>query len=221
MTARAAPSSAPARSSCCRPARSREGSARASRSSSPSSPTASSSARTPSCRRTPASSCPADTETSAREVFWRMAAGRSYFHESLPSRVDADAGAGRSAGSSSDGEHVLWDVVPQMQVSLSRRQHVRVSGGLQLPRQRARGPREQFLMYLLWDWFDGGLFCRVVTEVPHRLDSAGSASRGCSRSSPRRQPSGARRRARGVRRAVSGVDLFTLSSNCMACHNGL
>jgi cytochrome c553 len=51
-----------------------------------------------------------------------------------------------------------WDWIPQMQVSLSRRQHILVSVGMRLPlTERASRPRE-LVAYILWDWFDGGFF---------------------------------------------------------------
>lgn len=56
------------------------------------------------------------------------------------------------------GGETTWDLVPQMQVSLSRRQHIMVSAGV---RVRINGRDERgtaFLSYLLWDWFDGGFF---------------------------------------------------------------
>jgi hypothetical protein len=50
------------------------------------------------------------------------------------------------------------DLVPQMQVTLSRRQHVRASVGVQVPVNHTAGRPVQVAFYLLWDWFDGGLF---------------------------------------------------------------
>ena len=56
-----------------------------------------------------------------------------------------------------DGSRAEWDIVPQLQVSLSKRQHILVSGGVRIP-LNDRGERHaQVLTYLLWDWFDGGL----------------------------------------------------------------
>jgi hypothetical protein len=55
------------------------------------------------------------------------------------------------------GEPINWDVIPQFQVTLSQRQHVRANFGVRLPLNDA-GPRTtQLMFYLLWDWFDGGL----------------------------------------------------------------
>ena len=54
--------------------------------------------------------------------------------------------------SASDAE---WDVVPQLQVSLSKIQHVVVAGGVRMP-VNARDERGTAVVtYLLWDWFDG------------------------------------------------------------------
>ena len=51
-----------------------------------------------------------------------------------------------------------WDVVPQMQVSLSKLQHVLLSVGVRVPLNEREERKPQFLTYVIWDWFDGGLF---------------------------------------------------------------
>jgi mono/diheme cytochrome c family protein len=51
-----------------------------------------------------------------------------------------------------------WDVVPQLQVTLSKLQHVMVAAGVRVPITQRDERREQVLVYLLWDWFDGGFF---------------------------------------------------------------
>jgi hypothetical protein len=57
----------------------------------------------------------------------------------------------------SDGESTAWDIVPQLQVSLSQRQHILLNAGVRVP-LTSRGERDvQVLAYFLWDWFDGGL----------------------------------------------------------------
>jgi hypothetical protein len=57
-----------------------------------------------------------------------------------------------------EGEDSEWDVVPQLQVSLSKLQHVMVSAGLRIPVSERDTRRTQFVTYLLWDWFDGSFF---------------------------------------------------------------
>jgi mono/diheme cytochrome c family protein len=50
-----------------------------------------------------------------------------------------------------------WDLLPEFQVSLNRRQHVRAALGYRVPlNDTAERPRE-LLFYFMWDWFDGGL----------------------------------------------------------------
>jgi hypothetical protein len=51
-----------------------------------------------------------------------------------------------------------WDVAPQMQVSLSKLQHVLVNVGVRVPLNQRGTRKPQVATYLLWDWFDGGLF---------------------------------------------------------------
>lgn len=50
-----------------------------------------------------------------------------------------------------------WDVLPELQVTLSRRQHVRAAVGLRLPVNDTASRPKQVMAYVLWDWFDGGL----------------------------------------------------------------
>jgi hypothetical protein len=50
-----------------------------------------------------------------------------------------------------------WDVAPQMQVTLSRRRHVRINGGYLIPLNARDVRAGAVLFYVLWDTFDGGL----------------------------------------------------------------
>jgi mono/diheme cytochrome c family protein len=55
------------------------------------------------------------------------------------------------------GARTEWDVVPEFQVTLSQRQHVRLAFGYRMPLNDAANRPRQFTFYFLWDWFDGGL----------------------------------------------------------------
>jgi hypothetical protein len=57
-----------------------------------------------------------------------------------------------------DGSSVLWDLVPQMQITLNTRQHIMLNAGVRFPVNQTSGRPTQFIMYILWDWFDGGLY---------------------------------------------------------------
>ena len=65
-------------------------------------------------------------------------------------------------GRAEDGS-THWDVVPQLQISLNLRQHVLANVGLLIPVNESSRPvnessrPKQFFLYVLWEWFDGGL----------------------------------------------------------------
>jgi mono/diheme cytochrome c family protein len=50
------------------------------------------------------------------------------------------------------------DIVPQLQVSLSTRQHILVNIGALVPATETAGRSVRLLAYVLLDWFDGGFF---------------------------------------------------------------
>jgi mono/diheme cytochrome c family protein len=56
------------------------------------------------------------------------------------------------------GEQVSWDVIPQMQVTVSKRQHIAFSFGMQFPLGDRTDRPPRLMAYLLWDWADGGFF---------------------------------------------------------------
>jgi hypothetical protein len=49
------------------------------------------------------------------------------------------------------------DLVPEIQIGLSKRQHVLACLGAKLPTLNRSERSPQVMAYLLWDWFDGGL----------------------------------------------------------------
>jgi mono/diheme cytochrome c family protein len=55
------------------------------------------------------------------------------------------------------GADVSWDVVPQFQVTLNTRQHIMANFGFKVPVTDSSVRDTEFVFYLLWDWFDGGL----------------------------------------------------------------
>ena len=56
------------------------------------------------------------------------------------------------------GARTDWDIVPQMQVSLSTLQHILVSAGYRIPVTNTSQRSGQFVFYFIWDGYDGGLF---------------------------------------------------------------
>jgi hypothetical protein len=99
---------------------------------------------------------PTSTEKSPRTFYWRVAAGRTWRQENGLGRQWSPMIEVVTDRDFADGARANIDLVPQFQVSLNRRQHVRVNVGLQLPASNTAGRSKQLVFYLMWDWFDGG-----------------------------------------------------------------
>jgi mono/diheme cytochrome c family protein len=96
---------------------------------------------------------PSDNTKAPKGAYLRTAIGFSYM---------ADRGFGRSWSPQVEvlmahpfGETTEWDLVPQLQVSLSKIQHVVVAGGVRIPLNARDERGTAIVAYLLWDWFDG------------------------------------------------------------------
>jgi len=50
------------------------------------------------------------------------------------------------------------DLLPQVQSTLNTRQHIMANVGVRFPVNNTEGRGTQVAFYLLWEWFDGGLF---------------------------------------------------------------
>jgi hypothetical protein len=98
---------------------------------------------------------PSDSRAS-REAFVRSAIGTT---------LAGDRGFGRSWSpqvevlwARAERSPAEWDVVPQLQVTLSKLQHVMLAAGVRVPITQRDQRRPKAQVYLLWDWFDGGFF---------------------------------------------------------------
>ena len=100
---------------------------------------------------------PADTDRAANEAFWRLAFGRTYAQNDGAGRAWSPMVELLGARDLEGDARTEWDIVPQVQVTLSRRQHIMLSAGLQIPLNERSGRGNRFITYLLWDWWDGGL----------------------------------------------------------------
>lgn len=96
-------------------------------------------------------------EKSGHEAFWRVAAGKSFVQNRFGrtwSPMIEILGARELDG----GEPTTWDLMPEVQITLSRRQHIMFNVGIRVPVNERDDRDSQFVTYLLWDWFDGGFF---------------------------------------------------------------
>ncbi len=95
--------------------------------------------------------------TEPKSLFWRTALGQSFAGDHGLGRLWSPMVEFVAARDLEDGAKTNWDVVPQMQVTISRRQHVRVNVGYSKPFTNVSGRQGQVIFYLLWDWADGKL----------------------------------------------------------------
>jgi mono/diheme cytochrome c family protein len=100
---------------------------------------------------------PIATDSAGNEAFWRGAVGKT-FMQGRWGRAWSPMMEVLAARELEGGAVTEWDVLPQMQVTLSTRQHIMINAGVRIPLNERDDRQETVLVYLLWDWFDGGFF---------------------------------------------------------------
>jgi hypothetical protein len=100
---------------------------------------------------------PTDTSKAPRSVFGRAALGKSFRQSDGLGRMWTPMTEFVANRDFTSQARTDWDVVPQFQVTLSQRQHVRANLGFRIPVTNTANRPIQAVFYLLWDWFDGGL----------------------------------------------------------------
>jgi mono/diheme cytochrome c family protein len=100
---------------------------------------------------------PAHTDKTPRAYYLRTAVGKTFA---------TDNGLGRRWSPMLEvlgdrdlvsGATTNWDVLPEIQIPLSKRLHILGNVGLRFPVNNTADRPRQFLFYVLWDWVDGGL----------------------------------------------------------------
>ena len=100
---------------------------------------------------------PANTEEAPQAVFWRAALGKTFAQNQGFGRIWTPMVEFLADRDLETGAKTNWDIVPQIQVSLSRRQHILADIGVRRPVNNVTGRTTQVMFYVLWDFFDGGL----------------------------------------------------------------
>ncbi|SMO45261.1 c-type cytochrome [Fodinibius sediminis] len=95
-------------------------------------------------------------DKATEEVFWRAALGKTVAQGAW-GRAWSPMVEVLGARELESGAQNQWDLVPQLQVTLNQRQHIMMNVGARIPVDDS-GRDTQFMVYILWDWFDGGLF---------------------------------------------------------------
>lgn len=100
---------------------------------------------------------PSHTDIAPQTVFWRTAFGQSFAANHGLGRLWTPMVEFVADRDLVDRTKTNWDVVPEMQVTISRRQHIRANLGFRKPFTNLAGRQSQVVFYILWDWADGKL----------------------------------------------------------------
>lgn len=98
---------------------------------------------------------PWDTSIAPRSMFARIAVGQAMARDHMLGRLYSPMVELLASRDFKQGASTDWDVLPEMQVTVSRRQHIRVAAGWRQPFTDTAGRPAQLNFYLLWDWADG------------------------------------------------------------------
>ena len=100
---------------------------------------------------------PVDTSKSPRSIFGRAAVGKSFNQNGGLGRMWSPMIEFLTDRDLENGARTNLDLLPEFQVTLSKRQHIRFDVGLRIPATNTAGRQKQLMFYLLWDWQDGKL----------------------------------------------------------------
>jgi mono/diheme cytochrome c family protein len=101
---------------------------------------------------------PRHADIAPQSLFWRTAAGQSFAKDHGLGRLWSPMVEFLADRDLQDGAKTNWDVLPEMQVTISQRQHVRAAVGVRAPMTNTQGRNPSVVMYVLWDWADGKLW---------------------------------------------------------------
>ena len=99
---------------------------------------------------------PRHTQDVPRTAFLRTAFGKSVSEQKGYGRTWSPMIELTGERDLKDGARTQWDVIPELQVTLSQRQHIRADLGIRLPVSHKDNRPRQVMLYFLWDWADGG-----------------------------------------------------------------
>jgi hypothetical protein len=100
---------------------------------------------------------PYNTAVAPQTIFFRTAAGQTFSGKNRLGRLWSPMVEFLAERDLISGAKTNWDYLPEMQVTISRRQHIRVNAGLRNPMTNTAGRQRQVVFYFLWDWADGRL----------------------------------------------------------------
>lgn len=100
---------------------------------------------------------PVDTQKAPQAIFFNSALGQMFAPDRGLGRLWTPMVEFVANRDFETGAKTNWDIIPEMQVTISRRQHIRGNFGVRVPVNNTAGRPVQLMIYLLWDWGDGKL----------------------------------------------------------------
>jgi cytochrome c5 len=101
---------------------------------------------------------PVSTTNTPRSIFWRATAGQSLSPDHRLGRLFSPMVEMLAVRNFRTGASTNWDVLPELQMTVSRRQHIRAAVGVRTPFTNTNGRSPQVAFYVLWDRADGKLW---------------------------------------------------------------
>jgi mono/diheme cytochrome c family protein len=99
---------------------------------------------------------PTNTKKASQAAFFRTAVGKTFAQNQGFGRIWSPMIEFLADRDLVSGARTNWDLLPQVQVSLNKRHHIRADFGVRTPANNTAGRPTQLMFYVLWDWFDGG-----------------------------------------------------------------
>ena len=101
---------------------------------------------------------PTRTASAENEGLLRMAIGRTFTAGGEWGRAFSPMVEFLGKKELEEGQPAVWDIMPEMQVTLNQRQHIMAIVGVRIPLTQTTGRDPPRLFYILWDWVVGGCF---------------------------------------------------------------
>lgn len=98
---------------------------------------------------------PHNTKIAPQSMFYYTAIGQTFGQDHMLGRQWSPMMEFLANRDLVDGAKTDWDIMPEMQVTVSRRQHIRVDVGYRKPVSDTAGRTPSLNFYVLWDWADG------------------------------------------------------------------
>jgi len=100
---------------------------------------------------------PVNTRKAPQDVFYNTVIGANIAQNKGLGRLWSPMVEFLGTRNLQTGATTSWDILPQVEVTINKRQHIRGDIGVRIPAANTAGRQVQVVFYLLWDWQEGKL----------------------------------------------------------------